>query len=282
MSTISSRHEFVYLFDVTNGNPNGDPDAGNMPRLDPETNQGLVTDVCLKRKVRNYVELAKDGRPRLRDLHGGARDPERPAPAGLRGLGHLRREEGGLQASCPRTRQGARADRLDVRQLLRRPHLRRGHDAPAYNAGQVRGPVQLAFARSVEPIVPLEISITRMAATTEEDADRQGRQPHHGPQAYRALRPLPRARLRLGQARRAHRLLRATTSSCFWRRCRTCSSTTARPRAARWRRAGSIVFRHDSALGNAPAHKLFERVKVEREATTDDRGSGPPLCATTR
>ena len=181
---IKNRYDFVILIDVENGNPNGDPDAGNMPRIDPETGLGLVTDVCLKRKIRNYVEMVKG------DLPGDDSD--------------AREDEQGYQIyikeNVPLNRSDARAfeylgvtdikkakkDDPEIDRKVRDFMCRNFYDIrtfgavmttfvkAALNCGQVRGPVQLGFARSVDPIVPQEVTITRVAITTEADAERKG------------------------------------------------------------------------------------------------------------
>ena len=172
-SGVTRRHEFVLYFDVTNGNPNGDPDAGNLPRLDPETNQGLGSDVALKRKIRNYVALARPDAPghEIYMREGATLNTE-----------HKR----AWAAIMPEV---TKADDLkkapkdgDKARALTRWMCANFWDIRAFgavmttgvNAGQVRGPVQLTFARSVEPVLPLEISITRLAATTEADAESKG------------------------------------------------------------------------------------------------------------
>jgi CRISPR-associated protein Csd2 len=169
MPAIANRYEFVFLFDVVNGNPNGDPDAGNLPRLDPETNEGLVTDVCLKRKVRNFVSMVRDGEPRygiyvqegaiLNEQHRTAYKAVRPDD----------KEVGKSKKLSPKSAHEEDAVRgfmcdnfFDVRSFG-------AVMSTGINCGQVRGPVQFSFARSVEPILPLEISITRMAATSEKE-----------------------------------------------------------------------------------------------------------------
>jgi CRISPR-associated protein Csd2 len=156
MSAFANRYDFVVLFDVTNGNPNGDPDAGNLPRLDPETNQGLVTDVCLKRKIRNYVELTKSGEPRFAIyVSEGAilNEKHRQAYAAIRPDKDKVAKEKSLQ---PQNDEEAIALRrfmcdnfFDIRTFG-------AVMSTGINCGQVRGPVQLSFARSIEPVVPLE------------------------------------------------------------------------------------------------------------------------------
>ena len=176
MSAIRNRYDFVYLFDVKDGNPNGDPDAGNLPRLDPETHQGLVSDVCLKRKVRNYVTLAK-----------GAEAGYRIYVAERAILEHLQGEAwdavmGAQSGASPQSRSKLPRDEAKARALTRWM-CANFYDVRAFgavmsttaaNCGQVRGPVQLTFARSVEPVLALEVAITRMAVTTEADAESKG------------------------------------------------------------------------------------------------------------
>src|SRR5829696_3096418 len=170
---LERRHEFVLYFDVTNGNPNGDPDAGNMPRMDPETGHGLVSDVCLKRKVRNFVEsfAAREGRDSRRDriyVTEGAILNEKHREAYL----SLRPHDGDAKKAKKLTPKSDE-EAIRIRQFM----CDNFFDIRAFggvlstgiNAGQVRGPVQFAFGRSVEPILPLEVSITRMAATNEAE-----------------------------------------------------------------------------------------------------------------
>lgn len=168
MSFIEHRYDFVLFFDVENGNPNGDPDAGNMPRIDPETGRGLVTDVCLKRKVRNYVELARSEQAGFRiyvQEKAVLNDRHNEAYTAL----NLKKESGKL----PKNEKDARAvtrwmcdNFYDVRTFG-------AVMSTEVNCGQVRGPVQFTFARSEEPVVPAEISITRMAVTNGRDLDKE-------------------------------------------------------------------------------------------------------------
>ena len=165
---LTRRHEFVLFFDVENGNPNGDPDAGNMPRMDPETGHGLVSDVCLKRKIRNFVEMFHDQEPGrriyvtegavLNEKHREAYQhvyPDDPKVKTAKTLSPKKGDEG-------RVRRFMCDNFFDIRTFG-------GVLSTDINAGQVRGPVQIAFARSVEPVLPQEISITRMAATKERE-----------------------------------------------------------------------------------------------------------------
>src|SRR5262245_37186522 len=173
MTELSNRYDFVFLFDVTNGNPNGDPDAGNLPRLDPETNQGLVSDVALKRKIRNYVALKfpngggheiymRDGAT-LNNEHKRAWTAVMPEVSKAEDFKKLPKKEAkARELTCWMC-----ANFWDIRAFG-------AVMTTGVNAGQVRGPVQIAFARSIEPIFPLEIAITRLAATTEADAEAKG------------------------------------------------------------------------------------------------------------
>src|SRR5690606_34850676 len=161
-------YEFVYFFDVINGNPNGDPDAGNMPRLDPETNQGLVTDVCLKRKVRNFVALAKEQEPGF--------DIYMQEKAVLNNQHKKAYEALGIKSE-PKKLPKDQAKAKELTEWM----CKNFFDVRAFgavmttevNSGQVRGPIQLAFSRSIDPILPMEISITRMAVTKVEDVEKE-------------------------------------------------------------------------------------------------------------
>lgn len=267
MSTISSRHEFVYLFDVTNGNPNGDPDAGNMPRLDPETNQGLVTDVCLKRKVRNLVNMAKLGKPPF-EIYMAER--------GILNQQHERAYQA-LEISYEKKEDYKKLpkDEAKARELTAWM-CRNFYDvrtfgavmSTGYNAGQVRGPVQLAFARSIDPIVPLEISITRMAATTEEDAASKG-----------DIRTMGRKHIVPYGLYRAHGFVSAKIAErtgfstedldLLWYALQNMLDHDRSAARGEMSARRLIIFRHASALGNAPAHKLFDLVKVKRKDPDD-------------
>ena len=175
MEAIKNRYEFVILFDVENGNPNGDPDAGNMPRVDPETGLGLVTDVCLKRKIRNYVETVKeDGTGYRIYIKDGVP------------LNRSDNEAYIANDVTDKTIKAKKKEDPDLDRKLRDWMCQNFYDIRAFgavmttfvkehlNCGQVRGPVQLGFARSIDPIVPQEVTITRVAITTEEDAEKKG------------------------------------------------------------------------------------------------------------
>ncbi|NMG47100.1 type I-C CRISPR-associated protein Cas7/Csd2 [Azoarcus communis] len=270
MTAIAHRYEFVYLFDVTNGNPNGDPDAGNLPRLDPETNCGLVTDVALKRKIRNFVALDRS------DGSGYAIYMQEKAILNAQHL--LGREAVGLKneskeelKKLPKDEAKAReitawmcANFFDVRTFG-------AVMTTGVNAGQVRGPVQLAFATSVEPVLPLEISITRMAVTTAEEAEKQsgdnrtmGRK-HILPYGLYRAHGFVSAKLaeRTGFSDDDLQLLWNALINMFEH-----DRSAARGEMAARK---LIVFEHENAMGNAPAHVLFDAVKVQRAEGTEDR-----------
>ena len=268
MTALSHRCEFVYLFDVTNGNPNGDPDAGNLPRLDPETSKGLVTDVALKRKIRNFVTLEKEGAPGyaiymqekaiLNQQHQKAWEVLGIPPDAKDAYKKLPKDEAKARAitawMC--------ANFFDVRAFG-------AVMTTGVNAGQVRGPVQLSFATSVEPVLPLEISITRMAVTTEREAEEQsgdnrtmGRK-HILPYGLYRAHGFVSAKLaeRTGFSDEDLKLLWQALIRMFEH-----DRSAARGEMAARK---LIAFEHESAMGNAPAHKLFEAVKIGR-ASGDD------------
>ena len=266
MTAIAHRYEFVYLFDVTNGNPNGDPDAGNLPRLDPESNCGLVTVVALKRKIRNFVTLDKDGAPGfaiymqekavLNNQHKKAYDALEIKPEDKK----LPKDE----AKAREITAWMCANFFDVRTFG-------AVMTTGVNAGQVRGPVQLAFATSVEPVLPLEISITRMAVTTEKEAEAQsgdnrtmGRK-HIVPYGLYRAHGFVSAKLaeRTGFSDDDLKLLWNALINMFEH-----DRSAARGEMAARK---LIVFEHENAMGNAPAHVLFDAVKVKRAEGTEDR-----------
>jgi len=263
MTVIRHRYEFVYLFDVTNGNPNGDPDAGNLPRLDPETNQGLVTDVALKRKIRNFVALEKENAPGyaiymqeraiLNNQHQKAWQALGIEPDVKDGFKKLPKDE----AKAREITAWMCSNFFDVRTFG-------AVMTTGINAGQVRGPVQIAFASSIEPVLPLEISITRMAVTTEKEAEAQsgdnrtmGRK-HIVPYGLYRVHGFVSAKLaeRTGFSEEDLALLwRALTSLFEHDRSAARGEMTARK---------LFVFEHEHPMGNAPAHVLFDKVKVRR------------------
>jgi CRISPR-associated protein Csd2 len=259
---IENRYDFVFFFDVTNGNPNGDPDAGNLPRVDPETNQGLVTDVCLKRKVRNYVALAKNEVPGheiyiteravLNTLSKKAWAAIMPEVTKDSEMEKRPKDE----VKAQQLTSWMCANFFDVRTFG-------AVMSTGVNCGQVRGPVQFTFARSVEPVMPLEISITRMAVTNEKDIEKErtmGRK-HIVPYGlYRAhgfiSAPLAQGTKGTGFSEDDLTLLWEALGNMFDH-----DRSAARVEMSKRR---LVVFKHENRMGNAPAHTLFDRVTVDR------------------
>ena len=264
MSAIKNRYEFVILFDVENGNPNGDPDAGNMPRIDPETGHGLVTDVCLKRKIRNYVETVKEDETGYRiyvkdGVPLNRSDAEACAYVGVdpAKLKEAKKKEANLDALL---RDFMCSNFYDIRTF---GAVMTTFVKGALNCGQVRGPVQLGFARSVDPIVPQEVTITRVSITTEEDAAKKGTEmgrKHIVPYGlYRA------------EGFVSANLARKTTGfteedlALLWKAILNMFENDHSAARGKMAVRKLIVFRHDSELGEAPAWKLFDLVKVQRK-----------------
>jgi CRISPR-associated protein Csd2 len=269
MTAIAHRYEFVFLFDITNGNPNGDPDAGNLPRLDPETNRGLVTDVCLKRKIRNFVALAKPDAPGygiymqekaiLNKQHEKAWKALDIPPDAKDGYKKLPKEE----AKARELTAWMCGNFFDVRTFG-------AVMTTGVNAGQVRGPVQIAFATSIDPVVPLEISITRMAVTTEKEAEDQSGDNRTMGRKHVIPYGLYRAHGFISAKLAERTGFSAKDLDLFW--TSLVNMFEHDRSAARGEMAARklIVFEHASAMGNAPAHVLFDAVKVARAEGTDD------------
>ena len=252
---LKNRYDFMLVFDVKDGNPNGDPDAGNLPRVDSETGEGLVTDVCLKRKVRNYVQLTK-GTEAGYDIFIKEK-------AVLNSLVEDAYAELGINANVKKPAKGEEIDK--GRALM----CKKFYDIRTFgavmstgaNAGQVRGPVQLTFGRSIDPIVTLEHSITRMAVTKVEDIDKErtmGRKntvPYGLYVAYGFVSP----------ALAAQTGFSAEDLETLW--TALVNMFDQDHSAARGMMATQklIIFKHDSALGNAPSHKLFDLVKIAKK-----------------
>lgn len=253
--SIQNRYEFVYFFDVTNGNPNGDPDAGNMPRLDPESSKGLVTDVCLKRKIRNFIEVAYENAPGY-EIYVKEKS--------VLNLQNKRAYEAlGVAPEAKKLPKDEAKAREITAWMCKNFFDIRSFGAvmtTEVNSGQVRGPVQLAFAQSLDPIVPLEISITRMAVTNEKDLEKErtmGRK-YIVPYALYRVHGFISANLAAKTGfsdEDLQKLWQALQMMFEYDRSAARGEMTARK---------LIVFKHDSVLGNQPAHKLFERVTVDR------------------
>lgn len=265
-TNASVRHDFVLLFDVTDGNPNGDPDAGNLPRVDPETMQGLVTDVSLKRRVRNWIDATHgDETPyRIYVQNKGF---------ALNALHKEAYEQVGLKST------GAKQDRRDV-DVARQWMCSQFYDIRTFgavmttgvNCGQVRGPIQMTFARSIDPLVPLEVAITRVAITKEEDAvkvstDGDGQSSGKSTEMGRkSLVPygLYRAHGFFTPAFAKQTGFDEGDLTLFWQALQFMWDLDRSSSRGMTACQGLYVFSHDSALGNAPADRLLSRIKVRR------------------
>ena len=264
---IKNRYDFVVLFDVENGNPNGDPDAGNMPRVDPETGFGLVTDVCLKRKIRNYVEMAKEGEDGYGIYIKDQVPLNRSDAQALESLG-IGKDLKAAKKNDPdidvKIRDWMCAHFFDIRTF---GAVMTTFVKGALNCGQVRGPVQLGFARSVDPIVPQEVTITRIAITTEADAEKKGTEMGrkyivpYGLYRVEGFVSANLARKVTGFSEDDLQLLWQAILNMFEN-----DHSAARGKMAV---RELIVFKHDSELGNAPSYKLFDAVHVKRNDDVD-------------
>ena len=252
MSELKNRFDFVYIFDVKDGNPNGDPDAGNLPRVDAETGMGLVTDVCLKRKVRNYVQAAKG----LSDGY----DIFIKEKAVLNTLIDKAHDDSAVKAATDKT-EAARMfmckNYYDIRTFG-------AVMSTGKNAGQVRGAIQLTFARSVDAIATAEHSITRMAVATEKEAEKQG-----GDNRTMGRKATVPYGLYICHGFISANLAQQTGFSeedllLFWDALKNMFDIDRSAARGLMSAQKLIVFKHDSVLGNAPANKLFDLVKVER------------------
>lgn len=261
---IKNRYDFVVLFDVENGNPNGDPDAGNMPRIDLETNQGIVTDVCIKRKIRNYIEMAKENADGFR-IYIKEKVPLNRSDA--EAYEHLGIDKGNIKT---KKKENHNLD-LDIRDYM----CREFYDIRTFgavmttfvkdklNCGQVRGSVQLGFAKSIDPIVPQEITITRVAITTESDAESKGTEMGrkyivpYGLYCLKGYVSANLARKVTGFSEEDLELLWTAIINMF----ELDHSAAKGNMAVR----NLIVFKHESELGNAPAFQLFKHVRVQRK-----------------
>lgn len=266
---VTRRHDFVLLFDVMDGNPNGDPDAGNLPRVDPETMQGLVTDVALKRKIRDWVDL----------VHG---DQERYKIYVQRGVA-LNAQHKRAYAALNLTSTGTKQKQEDIDQA-RAWMCANFYDVRMFgavmttgvNCGQVLGPVQLTFARSINPVVPLDVSITRIAVTREEDMQvsaegEGGKSTEMGRKAV-----VPYGLYRCSGFFNPHHAERTGVTpedlALIWQALQHMWEVDRSAARGFMACRGLWVFTHESKLGNAPAHRLFERISVRR------RTDGPEVA----
>ena len=252
MSELKNRIDFVYIFDVQDGNPNGDPDAGNLPRVDAETGMGLVTDVCLKRKVRNYVQTAK-GQTDGYDIF----IKEKAVLNNLIKIAYDDTEVRTANDTTEAARQFMCKKYFDIRTFG-------AVMTTGKNAGQVRGAIQLTFARSVDSIATAEHSITRMAVTTDEESKKQS----GGNRTMGRKATVPYG-LYVCHGFISANLAQQTGFSeedlqLFWDALKNMFDFDRSAARGLMSAQKLIVFKHDSPLGNAPANKLFDLVKVEK------------------
>lgn len=259
MAEINNRIDFVYLFDVQDGNPNGDPDAGNLPRVDAETGMGLVTDVCLKRKVRNYVQVAKD----LSD-----------------GYDIFIKEKAVLNSEIDKAHDDEDVKKAKDKTAAARLFMCKNYyDIRTFgavmstgkNAGQVRGPIQFTFARSIDPIATAENSITRMAVATEKEAEKQ-----NGDNRTMGRKATVPYGLYVCHGFISASLAKQTGFSeedleLFFEALKNMFDVDRSAARGLMSAQKLIVFRHDSVLGNAPANKLFDLVKIKKNTEAAPR-----------
>lgn len=266
MSTVEKRYDFVLFFDVQDGNPNGDPDAGNLPRIDAETGMGLVTDVCLKRKVRNFVQLSGQDifikekailNNKINEAYAALNinleiDPANPKD------GKKRNKKG--------TAQGGEVDKGRSQMCTKYYDIRTfgAVMSTGANAGQVRGPVQMTFARSVEPVVALEHSITRMAVTKPEDFEATGKDKEMG-RKYTVPYGLYRAHGFVSANLARQTGFSEEDLELFWKALLNMFEHDRSAARGLMSTRGLYVFEHSTALGNAPATQLFDKIVVKRK-----------------
>jgi len=249
------RHDFAYLFDVEDGNPNGDPDAGNLPRVDPETMQGLVTDVAVKRKIRDYVDASvggEDGTKIYMQSGTALNDRHRRAYKEL----DLDPDD---SDNVDEAREWMCQNFYDVRTFG-------AVMSTGVNAGQVRGPMQLTFARSIDPVVPMDVSITRVAITRADDAENKETE-----MGRKAIVPYGLYR---GHGFYNPKLAEDTgfgtdDLKLFWQALQMGWELDRSASRGFMALRGLYVFSHDNPLGNAPAHTLFDRVEAEMDADVE-------------
>lgn len=268
--TLKNRYDFVLLFDVKDGNPNGDPDAGNLPRVDAETGHGLVTDVSLKRKVRNFIGLVKAEQPPFEIYVKEKAVLNNQNKRAYVGIGKAELLEGDSKK-----RKGG-----DAVEEARQWMCRNFYDVRAFgavmstgiNCGQVRGPVQLTFARSIDPIVALEHAITRMAVATEAEAEKQSGDNRTMGRKFTIPYGLYMAHGFVSSFLAGQTGFGEDDLELLWQALAQMFEHDRSAARGEMATSGLYVFRHDSELGNAPAYSLFERIRPElKEGVTAPR-----------
>lgn len=260
---IKNRYEFAIIFDVENGNPNGDPDAGNMPRVDPETGYGIVTDVCLKRKIRNYVDVVKENEPGYGIYIKSGVPLNNSDKKAFEYLGTNETEIKKLKKDNPeidtKIRDFMCQNFFDIRTF---GAVMVTFVKASLNCGQVRGPVQLGFARSVDPIFPQEITITRCAITKEDDAEK-----NTNTMGNKFIVPYG---LYVAEGYVSANLARKVTGfseddlELLWNAIINMFEYDHAAARGKMSVRKLVIFKHDSELGNTPAYKLFDAIKIKR------------------
>ena len=254
-NVIQNRYEFVYLFDVENGNPNGDPDAGNMPRIDPETGYGIITDVCLKRKIRNYVQIIKNDQP--------------PYCIYVKEKAILTNQQKRAYEALKIDPKGKTSDDIEKARLWMCQNFFDVRTFGAvmslkdYNCGQVRGAVQLNFGRSIDVICPRELTITRMAVATEKEAEAQSGDNRTMGRKNIVPYALYRTEGYVSACLAEQTGFNEEDLALLWDALINMFDHDHSAARGKMCARRLIVFKHDSKIGNAPAHKLFETVRVK-------------------
>jgi len=263
---MNNRYDFLFLFDAQDANPNGDPDAGNLPRIDAETGQGLVTDVCLKRKIRNFIEQTTDNNIYFKEFAVHNHQHEEAYKA-LKSNGEIGDDE--------TTKEKMKKPKMDTKEKAKAWMCQNFYDIRSFgavmstdiNCGQVRGPVQISFARSIDPVVTSEHAITRTSVTKVEDIEKErtmGRKftiPYGLYKAQGFVNPFLAAQTGFtgeGDDNDLELLFTALENAFQFDQSAARPAGSMNPRAL-------IVFKHDNQLGNAPSHKLFELVSVKKK-----------------
>ena len=245
---IKNRYEFVVLFDVENGNPNGDPDAGNMPRIDPESGLGIVTDVCLKRKIRNYIETVKEDEDGYKIYIKENVPLNRSDREACKSLGINDDEDKKVTEALKKLKKSDKDADIKLRDYM--------------NCGQVRGPVQLGFARSIDPVISQEVTITRVAITTEKDAENKSNE-----MGRKSIVPYGLYRV---EGYISANLARKVTGfseedlELLWNAIINMFENDHSAARGKMAVRELIVFKHSKELGDCPAYKLFDAVKVQK------------------
>ena len=262
---MHNRYDFIYLFDVKDGNPNGDPDAGNLPRVDAETGHGLVTDVCLKRKVRNFVGLAHGEQPPFEIYVKEKAVLNQQHERAYQALG--------IDAAG---KEGKRKGTGDQVEQARGWMCRNFFDVRTFgavmstgtNCGQVRGPVQITFGRSIDPVVSSEHAITRMAVTTDAEAEKQQGDNRTMGRKFTVPYGLYRAHGFVSAPLAEQTGFSDDDLELLWKSLEQMFEHDHSAARGQMSARGLLLFKHDDRLGNAPAHTLFDRVAIERTDTS--------------